>query len=59
MENFVLLLDDSQLDHCLAESRSDAFNIFNSRGWVIGDIMTLDEYQNELRLNAFESQTIN
>jgi len=58
MENFVLMLDDSQLDHCFAENRSDAHSIFCSRGWVIGDILTLDEYQDELLLNTLENESV-
>jgi len=58
MENFVLIPHESQLDHCFAKSRSDAHTTFCSRGWIVGDVMTLDEYQDKLLLNALENESI-
>ena len=55
MEIFILLDDDKQLDSCYADSISSADQEFINRGWMIGDVVTLSDYQNELQLNAFES----
>jgi hypothetical protein len=62
MENYVLVDDNyDQLDSCYSKSVSSAQIEFSMRGWVIGNVMTLWDYQGILQdkaeLNAFESQS--
>lgn len=65
MENYVLIDDDNnsycQLDSCYAKSLISAQIEFSMRGWVIGEIMTLWDYQDilqdECELNGLENQT--
>jgi len=49
MENYVLVdTEDNkyyQLDLCYAESKDSALTEFCIRGWVIGEVMTLADYQ--------------
>jgi hypothetical protein len=63
MEYYVLINTDDnsycQLDSCYAKSFNSALIEFSMRGWVIGEVMTLWDYQsmlqNESELNSFES----
>ena len=65
MENYVLVdTDDNsygQLDSCYAKSLTSAQLEFCMRGWVIGETMTLWDYEenlkNECDLNGLENQT--
>ena len=53
-----LLIDDnnSQLDRTYTSNLSQAEEYFAKQGWVIGDIYTLEEYQDQLNLDAYENQ---
>lgn len=65
MENYVLIDNDNnsycQLDSCYAKSIDSAKIEFSMRGWVIGKVMTLWDYQedlkNESELNSLENQS--
>jgi len=65
MENYVLIDDDNnsycQLDSCYAKSVISAQIEFSMRGWVIGEVMTLWNYQSILQdiceLNSLENQS--
>jgi len=49
MENYVLVDTDdnsyNQLDSCYAKSMTSAQIEFSMRGWVVGTVMTLWDYQ--------------
>lgn len=54
-----LLIDDNntQLDSIYTSNLSQAEEyFFNNQGWVTGDVYTLEEYQDQLNLDAYESQ---
>lgn len=59
MENYVLIdTDDNsnhQLDSCYANSLTSAQIEFSMRGWVIGEIMTLWDYQGMLYESVLDS----
>ena len=64
MENYVLIDDNNsycQLDSCYSKSIASAQIEFSMRGWVIGEVMTLWNYQSILEsendLNALENQS--
>jgi hypothetical protein len=65
MEYYVLIDNDdnsyAQLDSCYAKSLSSAQIEFSMRGWVIGEVMTLWDYQEALKieceLNSLENQS--
>jgi hypothetical protein len=65
MENYVLIDNNdnsyAQLDSCYAKSLSSAQIEFSMRGWVIGEVMTLwdfqEDLQNECELNSLENQS--
>lgn len=40
MEKFLLIEDESILDSCFSSSLKKADDIFNSRGWVIGEVIS-------------------
>ena len=58
MENF-LLIDDYQghvtiLDKCLASSTKSAQQIFDNRGWVLGDVIAEADYMHEMKQSQME-----
>lgn len=40
MEKFLLIEDESILDSCFSSSLKKADDIFNSRGWVVGEVIS-------------------
>ena len=58
MEKF-LLIDDCNgaigiLDSCLASSIKSAQNVFDSRGWVIGEVLSEADYIAERQQSQME-----
>lgn len=58
MEKF-LLIDDCNgaigiLDSCLANSIKSAQNVFDSRGWVIGEVLSEADYIAERQQSQME-----
>jgi hypothetical protein len=53
-----LLIDDNnnQLDHVYASLAQAEEYFFTKQGWTRGDIYTLEEYQDQLNLDAYENQ---
>ena len=49
-----LLVDDyndalAQLDSCTAGTKREASHIFDKRGWMIGEVISHEQFQNELQ----------
>jgi hypothetical protein len=53
-----LLIDDNndQLDHVWATLAQAEYHFFTKQGWTRGSIYTLEEYQDQLNLDAYENQ---
>jgi hypothetical protein len=54
-----LLIDDNdgkQLDHVWATLEQAEYHFFTKQGWTRGSIYTLEEYQDQLNLDAYENQ---
>ena len=49
MEKFLLIEDESILDSCFTSSLRKAENIFNSRGWVVGEVISEADFLIEKR----------
>ena len=58
MKHYLLIDEDNnQIDYVYAFSLSQAKDyFFIDKHWAIGDIYTLEEYQDQLNLDAYENQ---
>lgn len=65
MQKYLLIDDDGQgvcvIDEVIASSKESAIAHFDIQGWVVGEVMSENEYietcKNEADLNALESQS--
>ena len=58
MENFWLIDDDDTiLDRCLTSSVKEAQQIFDNKGWVIGQVLSEADWMNDQLLNNLENQS--
>jgi hypothetical protein len=61
MERY-FLLDETEntvtiLDQIYSNSIEEAQEHFNCKGWVIGEVISETDWNNELELNSLENQT--
>lgn len=57
MKIYYLVDELHVISQTLAKSLTDAQSVFDKEGWVIGEVMTEDDFVIELELNAYENMS--